>query len=677
MRSRRKLRRSNRPAAKKKTFRVEEATIADVHRAFRAKKLTATELVARYLERIKAYNGACVQGVVDPATGLQLGDITPIPHAGQLNAFITLNLKEATRIELGFPEKLKRTHTGRGDDKCPDALDRARELDRYFARTGKFAGPLHGIPIAIKDNYDTFDMRTTAAAAAEYADDRPPNDATMVAKLRAAGAILLGKTNMDEYAPAGIARSAFGGQTCNPYDTTRIPGGSSGGSAAAVAANLAMCALGTDTSGSVRFPATCCNLVGLVATQGLVSRDGIVPLSFTRDRGGPICRTVQDTAILLEVLAGYDGKDPVTAACAARPKISYARHAGGKSLRGKRFGVLRDLMIEASVADRDNIRVASEAIAVMEEAGATIVDPVNVDKVIADLVPYLEPGWLARNFPAAFPDFAKPIDRIVSMASDHSLVPSGARGVNLRMLAAQPRGHEAHYAINRYLRERGDANFKTLEDMLAMPMFSGSLENLKRAFSDDAASLDTPAQMDHLVRMQTLRLIILEVMAENDLDALVYAYTTIPPHIILTNRLVKTVETRTEPKILKAGTVMSDPTLAGEPVLKSDLDTYRGSGSSFAVNLSPETGFPAIVVPAGFTKEVYDRVPDDSDPNGSRLVGPKQVELPVALEFLARPFAEGTLFEIASAFESITRHRRPPPGFGAVVADSQSSRVKY
>jgi Asp-tRNA(Asn)/Glu-tRNA(Gln) amidotransferase A subunit family amidase len=667
MRSKRKLKTANKEAAKKTTFRVEEATIAGVHRAFRAKKLTATELVNLYLARIQAFNGVCVRGDIDAATGLQLGDITPVPNAGQLNAFITLNLKEDKRIALGFPEKLKRTHTGGDEAKYPDALDRARDLDRYFARTGKFAGPLHGIPIAIKDNYDTFDMRTTAAAAAEYSDDRPPDDATMVARLRAAGAILLGKTNMDEYAPAGIARSAFGGQTCNPYDTTRIPGGSSGGSAAAVAANLAMCALGTDTSGSVRFPSSCCSLVGLVATQGLVSRDGIVPLSFTRDRGGPICRTVQDTAILLEVLAGYDPKDPVTAACAARPKVSYARHAGVKSLRGRRLGVLRDLMIEASRADRDNIRVANEAIAAMKKAGATIVDPVSVDNAIADLLPYLEPGWLKRNFPAAFPDSEKPIDRIVSMAFDHGLIPAGARGVNLRMLAGQPRGNEAHYAIHRYLRERGDARFKDLQDMLAMPMFSGNLDNLKRAFSDSAETLDTPAQADHLLRMETLRRIILQVMAENNLDALVYAYTTIPPHIILTNRLAKTLETHSEPRILKAGTAMSDPNLVpGEAVLRSDLDTYRGSGSSFAVNLSPQTGFPAIVVPAGFTREAYDRVPDDKDPNGCRLEGPKQVELPVALEFLARPFDEATLFEIASAFESIARHRRPPAGFGAL-----------
>jgi len=169
--------------------------------------------------------------------------------------------------------------------------------------------------------------------------------------------------------------------------------------------------------------------------------------------------------------------------------------------------------------------------------------------------------------------------------------------------------------------------------------------------------------------MQTLHRIILQVMAENNLDALVYAYTTIPPNIILKNRLAKTLESHTEPRVLKAGTVMSDPRLVpGEPVLKSDLDTYRGSGSSFAVSLSPETGFPAVVVPAGFTRQVYDRVPDPSDPNGSRLEGPKRVQLPVALEFLARPFEEATLFEIASAFESITRHRRKPPGFGEAAA---------
>src|SRR5207245_9023792 len=169
-----------------------------------------------------------------------------------------------------------------------------------------------------------FDMRTTAGAAAAYANDKPPRDATVIAKRRAARAISLGKTNLDEYAPAGIGRSTFGGQTCNPYDTTRIPGGSSGGSAAAVAANLAMCALGTDTSGSVRNPASYNNIVGIVATKGLVRRDGIFPLTFTCDRAGPLSRTVQDAAGGLETLGGDELKESVPDA-AAWSKVS-SRH---------------------------------------------------------------------------------------------------------------------------------------------------------------------------------------------------------------------------------------------------------------------------------------------------------------------------------------------------------------
>ena len=141
-------------AAEVRRFRLEEATIADVHRAIRGKQITTVQLVNLYLMRIKAYSGTCVRGDVDPATGLQLGDVTPIPNAGQVNAFITLNLKEDKRIALGFPEKMKRTHTGPDDPKAPDALDRAQELDAEFARTGKLVGPLHGIPIAVKDLFE-------------------------------------------------------------------------------------------------------------------------------------------------------------------------------------------------------------------------------------------------------------------------------------------------------------------------------------------------------------------------------------------------------------------------------------------------------------------------------------------------------------------------------------------
>ena len=173
----------------------------------------------------------------------------------------------------------------------------------------------------------------------------------------AAGAIILGKTNLDEYAPAGIGRSTLGGQTCNPYDTKRITGGSSAGTAAAVAANLAICGLGTDTAGSVRYPSSLDALVGLVATQGLVSRAGIVPLSFSRDRGGPMCRTVEDTAAILEVLTGDDPRDVITAVAHSRSPVAYSNYTGRRSLAGKRLGVMRDFMIEATIADRENIRI--------------------------------------------------------------------------------------------------------------------------------------------------------------------------------------------------------------------------------------------------------------------------------------------------------------------------------
>jgi amidase len=246
-------------------FHLEEATIGDVQRAIRAKEITAEQLVQLYFKRVAAYNGTCVKGEIDSATGLMLGEITPIENAGQLNAYLTLNIRG----------KRSKTDPADNDPKMLDALETARAQDEYFARTGNFIGSLHGIPIAVKDNYDTADIRTTAGAIADYANDKPPKDATMVAKLRAAGAIILGKTNLDEYAPAGIGRSTLGGQTCNPYDTKRITGGSSAGSAAAVAANLAICGLGTDTTGSVRHPSSLNALVGMVATQGLVSRAGI------------------------------------------------------------------------------------------------------------------------------------------------------------------------------------------------------------------------------------------------------------------------------------------------------------------------------------------------------------------------------------------------------------------
>jgi amidase len=647
-------------AASAPRFHLEEATIANVHRAIRAKEITAQQLVQLYFRRIEAYSGSCANGEVDPATGLMLGQITPIENAGQVNAYITLNIRG----------RRSKTDPADDDPKIPDALETARAQDEYFARTGNFVGPLHGIPIAVKDNFDTADMRTTAGAIADYANDKPPKDATMVAKLRAAGAIILGKTNLDEYAPAGIGRSTLGGQTCNPYDTRRISGGSSAGSAVAVAANLAICALGTDTSGSVRYPSSLNALVGMVATQGLVSRAGIVPLTFSRDRGGPMCRTVEDTAAMLEVLTGDDPRDAITAVAHGRQPVAYSNYTGRNSLAGKRLGVVRDFMIEATIADRDNIRIANDALADMKSLGATLVDPVDFSRAIAEIMTAYEPSFFNQTFPAAIPAGAKPIDHLAAIAGDPKLLPGGARGVNLRMLAAQNPRIEARFALDLYLKERGDKRFRTVEDLYNTKAFAGENDWLRFALGASAETLATPDEISHTLRIANLERILYKVMADNNLDGLVYVYTTIPAPLVYPSRVAAVYTPRVEPRVLKAGTMMSDPALVpGEPTLKTDLDTWRGAGGSWAVNLSPVSGFPAIVVPAGFTRVVYDRMPDAGDPNGSRLEGPKPVELPVAMEFLARPFDEALLFEITSAYETATKHRRPPKGFGPLAGE--------
>jgi hypothetical protein len=230
------------PFAALADFHLQEATIADIHRAILAKELTTTEIVGLYLKRIAAYNGQCVAGAAD-ANGYVLGDIEPIEKAGKVGALMTLNIRG----------KRSKTDTVDDDPAMPDALETARALDEEFARTGRLKGPLHGIVFAIKDQFDTFDMRSTSGSAAAYANDRPPRDAEVVARLRAAGAIILAKSNMGEYASGD--RSTFGGTTCNPYDTSRSAGRSSGGSGASVAANLVTCAIGEETGPSARNPA--------------------------------------------------------------------------------------------------------------------------------------------------------------------------------------------------------------------------------------------------------------------------------------------------------------------------------------------------------------------------------------------------------------------------------------
>jgi amidase len=262
----------------------------------------------------------------------------------------------------------------------PDALSIADSLDKE-RKGGSVRGPLHGIPILIKDNIDTADRMTTTAGSLALAGSIPLQDATIAAKLRAAGAILLGKTNLSEWANFRSTHSTSGWsgrglQAKNPYVLDRNPCGSSSGSGGAVAANLCAAAIGTETDGSIVCPSSANGIVGIKPTVGLVSRAGIIPIAHSQDTAGPMARTVRDAVILLNVLAGADPRDPATSASGARSQIDYTTYLDPNGLRGARIGVARTKFFGYSdVTDK----IINDAIDGMKAQGAVIVDPANIE----------------------------------------------------------------------------------------------------------------------------------------------------------------------------------------------------------------------------------------------------------------------------------------------------------
>ena len=301
---------------------VAEASIPQLQAALASGAVTSRQLVQAYLTRIAAYDS---QG---PA----------------LNSIVTLN---------------------------PAALAQADALDKERASKGP-RGPLHGIPVLVKDNFDTKDMPTSGGALA-LATLQPAQDAHQVDKLRSAGAIILGKTAMHELAAGTTTISSLTGQTRNPYDLLRSPGGSSGGTGAAIAASFAAAGMGSDTCGSIRIPAAYQNLFGLRTTRGLASRMGVIPLSDTQDVAGPLARSVADLAIMLDATVGSDKRDAITAGADAHVPKSYADALQPGSLKGARIGVLRSLFTIVP-DDGDGKLVYDQAITAMRNAGAEVIE---------------------------------------------------------------------------------------------------------------------------------------------------------------------------------------------------------------------------------------------------------------------------------------------------------------
>ncbi|HKJ01376.1 MAG TPA: amidase family protein [Longimicrobiales bacterium] len=488
------------------TFDVVEATTAQAHDAMRSGALTCRALVQGYLARIEAYD--------------QKG-----PH---LNAVQTVN---------------------------PRALALADSLDAVLA-SGAEVGALHCVPVLLKDQVETRDMPTTYGSVL-FKHFMSQRDATIVRRMRAAGAIILAKTNMGEFASRYVG-SAYG-IIRNPYDPDRNPSGSSGGTAAGIAASFGMVGIGEDTGGSVRGPAAVTNLVGLRPTLQLVSTWGMMPANPTQDTMGPICRTVTDAAVLLDVIAGYDPNQPLTAYAVGHVPDSYTTALDAASLRGARIGVLREPQDPGTDPGSEDYRkvhaVFDAALRDLRSAGADVVDPVSLPEI--------------------------------------------------GLLAGLGNDFETEEATDAYLAQLVDPPFKTLGDILLTgrvnPWRARGIMGLMGKTTDD------PGYLQVMLKREVIRQGVLKAMADNGLDALVYATFDHQPTLIAPD-----VETNPRP------------------------DDGYGWGDNRG--LSPAIGFPALTVPAGFTSDA----------------------LPVGLEFLGRPFTEAELLGFGYAYEQATAHRRGP-----------------
>lgn len=407
-------------------FRLQEATIESVHRAFAGGSLTCVQLTRLYLARIEAYN---LRG---PA----------------LRAVLTVN---------------------------PRALETAAEMDRAYAANRSGAGPLHCVPIVLKDNFNTADMPTTAGNIG-MKNSRPKTDAFTVDKIRKAGALILGKTNLQEFARGGLSISSLGGQVLNPYDLTRTPGGSSGGTGSAVAANLALIGTGSDTGQSIRSPSSANSLVGIRPTRGLVSRSGVLPFGQTQDEVGPLARTVTDAALLLDVMVGYDPADPITAFGKGRAPKSYTELLSRDALKGVRVGVLTN-MFGSEERHRDVNAVMQSAIAKMQELGATTVR-------------------------LALPEYDALAGQVIT--SDYE-----ARTVMDRYFASLP----------------ADAPVKSYEQLVA-----AKTSAVQATLEQEIAVIDgmnSAAYKDRMLNRDKLRLAVAKFMADNNLDAVLYPHQRI------------------------------------------------------------------------------------------------------------------------------------------------------
>lgn len=738
------------------SFHVEEATIAGIHEAITSGHTTCRQVVQAYLDRAKAYNGVCTalvtpdgvdvapaggyvragtaltfptktvkastifpdldqyrglpldfgrmeRTVSDPAVVAQMGMRVGIPNAGQVNALETLNIRGERSVTC---KGAFDTHPSRGPlpagapPQCeafrrqPDALERAAELDaQYGTRPDLAAMPMYCITAAIKDPFDTKDMRTTANNDVNFAMDAPPVDATVVARLRAKGAIIYAKSVAHEFNggpgdPGGDAKArtnfvqgqqtmgSWGGQPCNPYDTERVPRGSSGGSGVAVAANLVTIGICEQSGGSCQGPASRNGIATLLTTKGLLPDNGGIGYQWSNDRAGIHARTLADASRVLDALKDpatgyYDPRDPFTALPKAlvsdQPYASFAvtedaLRTNAKPLQGLRIGILREHMVKRTANDEaisDQIdreiktvlrdRLGAELVESMTPGYPDDPDVPNMrysfSDALSELLPWLMPEIFSRRNSRGELVFAVPgydvtsYDYLLKLSKRQAPLTSAVNITNFESFGARPIPcalcADFTFDVDRYLMARGDTRITNWAAWTANAKFR---DDESRAAAENWVHFDrheSESKGDRLARSYIARMALLRVMYENDIDLFVHPENTVPP-----------------------------PKIQGPLVGTNSLD-----------GISPFFQIPRIVVPAGTTDVVYEpqyALRSDKRTYISVLAPgtPKSTlahPMPVALTFFSGQGEEPVLIKVGTAYESATHHRRPPPAFGPVA----------
>lgn len=735
-------------------FHLEEATIDDIHRGIRRNQITCRGLVQAYIARIKAYNGVCTQlvtptgaavpaatgyvragsaikfptesfpaaamlpnldqyqgipldfGVMspsasDPSVLQQVGLITGIPDAGQVNALETINIRgersvtckgafdapPGTALPPGAPavcEEFRR---------LPDALERAAELDAQYGNkpdTNKL--PLYCVAMSIKDWYDTKDMRGTGGMDVAFAMDVPPDDSSLVAAMRAKGAIILAvsiATQVGNSSSSGPnptlrafppstdnARATWGGAVCNPYDTTRSPGFSSGGAGASVATNMVTCAICETTGGSCRIPANANNVASLVTTKGIISSEQGWTAQHVNHRPGILCRNIQDSAKILDAmkdpqLGYFDLEDMFTSLPKTLiPEVPYTSfvledkdvRGKRKPLTGKRIGVVREFFIKPNpnnVAINDLIDQQVKKV-LRDKLGATLVESVDpaypddpgipnlevtFQEAFARIMPINAPEYFFQTSGGAL-EFAVPgwdvtkKDYLVALAAGEAPL---SDKLNLRRITSGlDNTLRTSFLMDKYLLERGDSLITSWAAFVAnATWFTDSLRAGSKNVADvNQQDIRATSGIDRLKMVTIARLVLSQVMLANNLDALVIPNIPAP------------VE-RNE--------------FARDPVVMD----VRPNGPSITDLL----GVPEVVIPAGYNQIVYESQYQLSADKKRYAQVPGTVPtmarhpLPISIMFFGGPGDEPDVLTVASAYEAATHHRVPPPGFGPLPGE--------